>query len=96
MVFFAIAVFALAFCLNLRALAMEPWGILRDGSGDYGLDCDLMAIPISTFIGRYILHSVYPVFLGFMVCGVLSAGLLRYSKMLRDERDRGFVLTTNV
>ena len=91
MVFFAVQFFCIGFLFgNLRALAMEPMGhIAGMAAAITGLIATLMAIPISTFIGRYILHSVYPVFLGFMVCGVLSVGLLRYSKNAARRKGQG-------
>lgn len=81
MTFFAIQFFAIGFLFgNLRALAMQPMGhIAGMAAAITGFISTLMAIPISTFIGRFIASSVLPVFIGFMICGLLSVGLMHYS-----------------
>ncbi len=82
MTFFAIQFFAIGFLFgNLRALAMQPMGhIAGMAAAITGFFSTLMAIPISTFIGRYIETSVLPVFTGFMICGLISIGLMAFSK----------------
>jgi len=76
--FFAIQFFAIGFLFgNLRALAMEPVGhIAGIGAAITGLISTLMAVPISTFIGRYIEDSALPLFIGFLVCASLSLVLM--------------------
>ncbi len=76
--FFAIQFFAIGFLFgNLRALAMEPVGhIAGIGAAITGLISTLMAVPISTFIGRYITDRALPLFIGFLVCATLSLMLV--------------------
>lgn len=82
MVFFAIQFFAIGFLFgNLRALAMQPMGhIAGMAAAITGFISTLMAIPLSTFIGRFIETSVLPVFIGFMICGMISVLLMSFSK----------------
>jgi len=72
--FFATQFFCIGFLFgNLRALAMQPVGhIAGIGAATTGLISTLMAIPISTFIGRYIEHTTLPLFIGFASCGGIS------------------------
>ena len=89
MAFFASQFFALGFLFgNLRALAMEPMGhIAGMAAAITGLIATLMGIPISTYIGRYIENSVLPVFIGFLICGIISVVLLYFSsKALKKKR----------
>ena len=81
MTFFACQFFAIGFLFgNLRALAMQPMGhIAGMAAAITGFFSTLLAIPISTFIGRYIDQSVLPVFIGFMICGALSIILVLLS-----------------
>ncbi|MEZ4817773.1 MAG: multidrug effflux MFS transporter [Flavobacteriaceae bacterium] len=97
MTFMATLFFFMGFLFgNLRALAMEPMGhIAGMAAAITGLIATLMGIPISTFIGRYIETSVLPVFVGFMICGMVSVFLLHYSRNAykrvlaeRAQRDR--------
>ena len=85
MVFFGLQFFAIGFLFgNLRALAMQPMGhIAGMAAAITGFISTIMAIPISTYIGQFISTEVWPIFMGFTVCGALSIGLLwlinRYS-----------------
>ena len=78
--FFALQFFAIGFLFgNLRALAMQPVGhivILCIGAAITGLISTLMAVPISTYIGRFVTTSSLPLFMGFLVCSVLSIVIL--------------------
>ncbi|WGK66361.1 multidrug effflux MFS transporter [Croceiramulus getboli] len=78
--FFAVQFFSIGFLFgNLRALAMEPIGhIAGIGAAITGLISTLMAVPISTFIGRYVIDTAYPLFLGFLICSTLSLGVIVY------------------
>ena len=80
MVFFSIQFFAVGFIFgNLRALAMEPLGhIAGIGAAITGFVATVMAVPISAFIGKYVLTSVLPMFVGFLICGVISCLILGY------------------
>ena len=74
MVFFGLQFFAIGFLFgNLRALAMQPMGhIAGMAAAITGFISTIMALPISTYIGTYIDHHVWPIFLGFTICGALS------------------------
>lgn len=88
MMFFAVQFFAIGFLFgNLRALAMQPMGhIAGMAAAITGFISTLMAIPISTFIGRFIQDSVLPVFIGFMICGLISVLLMRYARKAAREK----------
>ncbi len=81
MTFFAVQFFAIGFLFgNLRALAMQPMGhIAGMAAAITGFFSTILAIPISTYIGRFIDTSVLPVFIGFMVCSALSVVLILLS-----------------
>jgi len=78
--FFALQFFSIGFIFgNLRALAMEPMGhIAGVGSALNGFISTVMAVPIADYIGKYVDNSVTPLFIGFVVCGILSL-ILFYS-----------------
>ncbi len=88
MTFFAVQFFAIGFLFgNLRALAMQPMGhIAGMAAAITGFISTLMAIPLSTFIGRFIDQSVLPVFIGFMICGLISVFLMRYSRNAAQKK----------
>ena len=84
--FFALQFFAVGFLFgNLRALAMEPVGhIAGIAAAITGLISTLMAVPISTLIGRFVSGTrVYPLFIGFTVCSLFSILILIYLKKSR-------------
>lgn len=66
------------FCLgfmwgNFRSIAMEPIGhIAGIGAAINGFVSTLLAIPIATFIGDFIADSVWPLFAGLAICGIVS------------------------
>ena len=76
--FFAMQFFCIGFLFgNLRALAMVPVGhIAGIAAAVTGFISTLMAVPISTFIGRYVENSTLPLFIGFSVCSGLSLVIL--------------------
>lgn len=80
--FFGMQFFAVGFLFgNLRALAMEPIGhIAGIGAAITGFISTIMAVPISVYIGRFVLDTALPLFIGFMVCAILSIGILVYLK----------------
>jgi DHA1 family bicyclomycin/chloramphenicol resistance-like MFS transporter len=88
LVFFALQFFAIGFLFgNLRAMAMQPIGhIAGIGAAITGLISTLMAVPISTFIGRFVTHDVLPLFIGFLICSSLSLLLLFYIKRWRAAK----------
>ena len=77
-VFFALQFFAIGFLFgNLRALAMEHIGhVAGVGAAITGFVSTLMAVPISTYIGKYVDSSTLPIFIGFAICGFLSIVVL--------------------
>ncbi|MBX2827357.1 MAG: multidrug effflux MFS transporter [Flavobacteriaceae bacterium] len=84
-VFFALQFFAIGFIFgNLRALAMEPVGhIAGIAAAITGLISTLMAVPISTFVGRFLETSTLPVFIGFAICSGISILVLWVIKRRR-------------
>ncbi len=74
------------FCLgfmwgNYRSIAMEPIGhIAGIGAAINGFVSTLLAIPIATFIGNFVEHTVWPMFAGLAVCGLASLLLFRISR----------------
>lgn len=78
LIFFGLQFFSIGFLFgNLRALAMQPIGhIAGVGAAINGFVSTLMAVPIATFIGRFITTTSLPLFAGFLVCGCLSLFLL--------------------
>ncbi len=81
--FFAIQFFSIGFLFgNLRALAMQPVGhIAGVGAAINGFVSTIMAVPIATFIGTYVKTTTLPLFVGFLVCGILSLLLLNFTKL---------------
>jgi DHA1 family bicyclomycin/chloramphenicol resistance-like MFS transporter len=72
--FFAMQFFAIGFIFgNLRALAMQPIGhIAGIGAALNGFISMVMAVPIANYIGSFVIDSVLPLFIGFVVFGILS------------------------
>lgn len=72
--FFSLQFASVAFLFgNLRALAMQPMGhIAGIGSALNGFISTVMAVPIANYIGGFVKDSVTPLFVGFMVCGLIS------------------------
>ncbi len=81
--FFGLQFFAIGFLFgNLRALAMEPVGhIAGIASAITGFISTMMAVPIGTFIGKYVTTTALPLFIGFTICGLLSVSILIYLKV---------------
>ncbi len=83
LIFFGLQFFAIGFLFgNLRALAMEPVGhIAGIASAITGFTSTMMAVPISTYIGKYVTTTALPLFVGFTICGLLSIFILIYLKV---------------
>ncbi len=83
LVFFGLQFFALGFLFgNLRAIAMQPVGhIAGIASAITGLISTLMAVPISILIGRYVIETALPLFIGFAICSLLSIIILYYLRI---------------
>ena len=77
--FFALQFFAIGFLFgNLRALAMQPIGhIAGIGAATTGFISTLMAVPISTLIGKFVANTALPIFIGFVICSFLAIIVLR-------------------
>ncbi len=75
--FFMLQFASVAFLFgNLRALAMEPMGhIAGIGSALNGFISTIMAVPIANYIGSFVKDSVTPLFIGFLVCGLIALAL---------------------
>jgi DHA1 family bicyclomycin/chloramphenicol resistance-like MFS transporter len=84
--FIALQFFFIGFLFgNVRALAMQPVGhIAGIAAAITGFISTMMAVPISTFIGRFIAQSTLPLFIGFAVCSGSSLLILFYIK--RDAK----------
>lgn len=78
LLFFGIQFFCIGFLFgNLRALAMEPVGhIAGIGAAITGFIATMMAVPISTWIGRYVADTALPLFIGFLICSLISLLIL--------------------
>lgn len=78
LLFFGMQFFAVGFLFgNLRSLAMQPLGhIAGMGAALTGCLATLMAVPISAFIGQFVTDTVLPIFLGFLICGLLAVCFL--------------------
>ncbi len=71
---------------NVRALAMEPVGhIAGIAAALTGFLSTIMAVPISTFIGRFLDDTAMPMFIGFAVCSFLALLILFYLKRTNPE-----------
>ncbi|WP_103068279.1 multidrug effflux MFS transporter [Aquimarina sediminis] len=83
LLFFGLQFFAIGFLFgNLRALAMQPVGhIAGIAAAITGFISTIMAVPISTYIGRFVLDTTLPLFIGFLVCAILSIIILVYLKV---------------
>ena len=81
--FFGLQFFAIGFLFgNLRALAMQPIGhIAGIASAITGFISTMMAVPISAFIGKFVSDTVFPLFIGFLCCSILSIVILVYLKV---------------
>ncbi len=94
-VFFGLQFFSIGFLFgNLRAIAMQPVGhIAGMAAAMTGLISTLMAVPISIFIGGFVMDTALPLFIGFLVCSILSL-LLLGSVRLRELKLGSTTLTT--
>ena len=60
---------------------MQPIGhIAGIGSAINGFVSTIMAVPIATYIGRFVDTTSLPLFIGFAICGVISLLLLQLLK----------------
>ena len=84
LIFFAIQFTSVGFLFgNLRALAMQPIGhIAGVGAAINGFVSTVMGVIIASVIGAYISTTVWPLFLGFTVCGFASMVIFLQNKPL--------------
>tara|TARA_R110001583_G_scaffold62663_1_gene184039 strand:+ start:7946 stop:9208 length:1263 start_codon:yes stop_codon:yes gene_type:complete len=82
LVFFVMMIFCVGFMFgNINALAMQPIGhIAGIGAAIFGFVATIIAVPLATFIGRYIELTAIALFVGFAICGALSLILIQYFK----------------
>ncbi len=87
LVFFALQFFSIGFLFgNLRALAMQPIAhIAGIGAALTGFISTLMAVPISTLIGRYVETTALPLFIGFCICSFLAILITFYLKFSSNK-----------
>ncbi|WP_373517586.1 multidrug effflux MFS transporter [Pricia sp.] len=77
------------FCLgflwgNFRSIAMEPIGhIAGIGAAINGFVATVMAVPIASYIGSFVQDTVWPMFLGLAICGLLSLGIMVLARRSR-------------
>ena len=68
----------LFFCLgfvwgNMRSISMEPIGhIAGIGAAITGFIATILSIPISLFVGSFVQDTVWPLFAGLGICGLLA------------------------
>jgi len=84
--FLSVQFFSLGFLFgNLRSLALEPIGhIAGIGAAITGFVSTIIAIPIASFVGSFVNHTVLPLFAGLAVCGFISLWIFILIK--RKER----------
>lgn len=89
MIFLGLQFFAVGFLFgNLRSMAMEPLGhIAGVGAAITGFLATAMSVPISAWIGHFVISSALPLFIGFLICGLLSLLLLGIA-MYRPKKSR--------
>lgn len=82
LIFFVMMIFCVGFMFgNINALAMQPIGhIAGIGAAIFGFVATIIAVPLATFIGRYIEITAIALFVGFAICGGLSLLLIHYFK----------------
>jgi DHA1 family bicyclomycin/chloramphenicol resistance-like MFS transporter len=72
---------SLFFCLgfvwgNMRSIAMQPIGhIAGIGAAITGFISTILSIPISLYVGSFVIDTVWPLFVGLATCGFLSVTL---------------------
>jgi len=66
------------FCLgflwgNFRSIAMEPLGhIAGIGAAINGFVSTVLSVPIANYIGSFVQDTVWPMFVGLAICGLIS------------------------
>ena len=66
---------------------MQPIGhIAGIGAAILGFISTIMAVPLATYLGRFIDNTGLPLFVGFGISGVFSLFLLQYLKFSNKNR----------
>ena len=88
LIFFVMMIFCVGFMFgNINALAMQPIGhIAGIGAAIFGFVATIIAVPLATFIGRYIEVTAIALFVGFAICGVSSLILIQYFKLSNKRK----------
>ena len=56
---------------------MEPIGhIAGIGAAINGFVSTVIAVPIASYIGQFVTDTVWPMFVGLAVCGLISLGIM--------------------
>lgn len=77
-VFLSVQFFCLGFLWgNFRSIAMEPIGhIAGIGAAINGFVSTVLAVPIANYIGSFVEDTVWPLFMGLAICGLIALLLL--------------------
>lgn len=88
--FFGLQFFSIGFLFgNLRAMAMEPIGhIAGIGAAITGFISTMMAVPISIYIGKFVDQRALPLFIGFLICSLLSILIIIYLRIEQKNQRR--------
>jgi DHA1 family bicyclomycin/chloramphenicol resistance-like MFS transporter len=66
---------------------MQPIGhIAGIGAATTGFLSTMMAVPISTFIGKYVIATALPLFIGFLICSTMALLILVYLKVSGNQQ----------
>ncbi len=92
--FFGMQFFSIGFLFgNLRAMAMQPIGhIAGIGAAITGFISTMMAVPISIYIGKFVDQTALPLFIGFLICSILSILIIMYLRF-DSKRQRQKVIS---
>jgi len=72
---------------NFRSIAMEPIGhIAGIGAAINGFVSTVLSIPIATFIGDFVKDSVWPLFAGLAICGMVALALFLLTHLPKRKR----------
>ena len=76
--FLSVQFFCLGFLWgNFRSIAMEPIGhIAGIGAAINGFVSTVLAVPIANFIGEFVQDTIWPMFVGLAICGLISFGIM--------------------
>jgi DHA1 family bicyclomycin/chloramphenicol resistance-like MFS transporter len=89
-VFLSLQFFCLGFMWgNFRSIAMEPIGhIAGIGAAITGFISTLLSIPIAAYVGSFILDSVWPMFVGLAICGLISLAIFMVARRVAAKQSK--------